>query len=351
MKFSILFFSSDSGDTDPYKLMFAASRFADTAGFTAVWTPERHFDRFGGAFANPAITSAALAMVTERLQLRSGSLISPLHDVVRIAESWAMVDQLSRGRVAISFGSGWNANDFALFPDRYARRQAIMYEQLDELRRIWREHHIVRETPAGPRQLEIFPKPVQRELPVWITTSGSPDTWRAAGARGTNVLTHMIMQDADTLAQRIASYRDARGRAGLDPAAGTVSVMLHTFIGASDELVRATVRPSMREYLRSAVQLEIKAARSGAMSGSLAMPDEAISDDVLEDLLDLTFERYYDHQSCMGTVATARAKVERLARIGVDEIACLIDFGVSRGKVLESLEALRDLKEAFDAGR
>jgi natural product biosynthesis luciferase-like monooxygenase protein len=351
MKFSILFFSSDSGDDDPYRLMVAASRFADANGFTAVWTPERHFDRFGGAFANPAITSAALAMVTERIQLRSGSLISPLHDVIRIAEGWAMVDQLSKGRVALSFGSGWNANDFALFPDRYPRRQAIMYEQLDELRRIWREHHIVRDTPAGPRQLEIFPRPVQRELPVWITTSGSPDTWRAAGTRGTNVLTHMIMQDADTLAQRIASYRDARRHAGLDPRAGTVSVMLHTFVGPSDELVRATVRPSMREYLRSAVQLEIKAARSGAMSGSLAMPDEAISDDVMEDLLDLTFERYYDRQSCMGTVDTAYAKVLRLAQIGVDEIACLIDFGVQRGAVLEALESLRALKERFDAGR
>ena len=124
MKFSIMFFSSDFGDGDPYRLMIAASRFADASGFTAVWTPERHFDRFGGAFANPSITSAALAMVTERVQLRAGSLISPLHDVVRIAEAWAMVDQLSRGRVAISFGSGWNANDFVFFPERYARRQA-----------------------------------------------------------------------------------------------------------------------------------------------------------------------------------------------------------------------------------
>jgi natural product biosynthesis luciferase-like monooxygenase protein len=351
MKFSILFFSSDAGADDPYRLMIAASRFADAHGFAAVWTPERHFDRFGGAFANPAITSAALAMVTERVQLRSGSLISPLHDVVRLAESWAMVDQLSRGRVAISFGSGWNANDFAFYPDRYARRQATMFEQVDELRRIWREHRVERETPSGVRELEIFPKPVQRELPVWITTSGSPDTWRAAGARGANVLTHMIMQDADTLAARIASYREARRAAGLDPATGTVSLMLHTFVGASDALVRATVRPSMREYLRSAVQLEIKAARAGAMSGSLAMPDEAISDEVMEDLLDLTFERYYERQSCMGTVDAAHAKVERLRQIGVDEIACLVDFGVARGAVLESLEALRDLKDRFDARR
>jgi len=45
-------------------------------------------------------------MITTRLQLRSGSLISPLHDAILIAEEWSLVDQLSAGRVAISFGSG-----------------------------------------------------------------------------------------------------------------------------------------------------------------------------------------------------------------------------------------------------
>lgn len=327
--------------------MIAASQFADAKGFRAVWTPERHFDRFGGAFAHPAITSAALAMVTDRLEIRAGSLISPLHDVIRIAEAWAMVDQLSRGRAAISFGSGWNANDFVFFPERYQSRAAVMYQQIDELRRIWRGEPIARQTPAGPQTLQIFPRPVRRELPVWVTTSGSPETWRAAGARGANVLTHMMLQDLDTLRQRIAEYREARRAAGFDPLSGVVSLMLHTFVGPSDELVRAAVRPSMREYLRAAVQLEIKAARAGKMSGSLTMPEGEISDDVMEDLLDLTFERYYRSSSCMGTFDAVEARLRLMQQAGVDEIACLIDFGVERGRVLEGLHALHDLTRRF----
>ena len=349
MEFSLFFFSSDSDAEDPYRLMINASRFADAHGFRAVWTPERHFDRFGGAFAHPAITSAALAMVTSRLEICSGSLISPLHDVIRIAEAWAMVDQLSRGRAAISFGSGWNANDFVFFPERYEPRASVMYEQIDELRRIWRGEPVSRQTPSGPQTLEIFPRPVRRELPVWITTSGSPETWRAAGERGTNVLTHMMMQDVDTLRVRIAGYREARRVAGFDPSSGTVSLMLHTFVGPSDELVRAAVRPSMREYLRAAVKLEIKAARAGKMSGSLSMPEGEISDDVMEDLLDLTFERYYRSSSCMGTIDAVEARLRLMKEAGVDEIACLIDFGVERGQVLEGLDALHAVKRRFDA--
>jgi len=47
--------------------------------FTAVWTPERHFHAFGGLFPNPSVTSAAVAAVTTRIQIRAGSVVLPLH--------------------------------------------------------------------------------------------------------------------------------------------------------------------------------------------------------------------------------------------------------------------------------
>jgi len=59
MQYSIMFFSASSGAGDPYRLLREASVFADRHGFTAVWTPERHFHEFGGIYANPAVTSAA----------------------------------------------------------------------------------------------------------------------------------------------------------------------------------------------------------------------------------------------------------------------------------------------------
>ncbi|WP_299486091.1 LLM class flavin-dependent oxidoreductase, partial [Acaryochloris sp. IP29b_bin.137] len=108
MKFSLFYFDGDglTSQDDPYKLLIESSKFADQNGFSAVWTPERHFHAFGGLYPNPAMTSAALAMVTEKIQLRAGSVVLPLHHPVRVAEDWAVVDQLSGGRVAIAFASG-----------------------------------------------------------------------------------------------------------------------------------------------------------------------------------------------------------------------------------------------------
>jgi alkanesulfonate monooxygenase SsuD/methylene tetrahydromethanopterin reductase-like flavin-dependent oxidoreductase (luciferase family) len=106
-------------------------------------------------------------MIANRLQLRSGSLISPLHDAIRIAEEWSLVDQLSAGRVAISFGSGWNVNDFVFFPE-YDTRREIMYKQIDTIRTLWRGEPMTRKNTFGKDvKITLYPKLVQKELPIW----------------------------------------------------------------------------------------------------------------------------------------------------------------------------------------
>jgi alkanesulfonate monooxygenase SsuD/methylene tetrahydromethanopterin reductase-like flavin-dependent oxidoreductase (luciferase family) len=44
-------------------------------------------------------------MIKNQIELRSGSVVSPLHSAIRIAEEWSVVDNLSNGRVSISFAS------------------------------------------------------------------------------------------------------------------------------------------------------------------------------------------------------------------------------------------------------
>jgi natural product biosynthesis luciferase-like monooxygenase protein len=350
MKFGVMFFSSDCNVEAPHSLLLEVARFADRHGFTCIWTPERHFNQFGGLFPNPSVLSAALAMITSRLQLRSGSLISPLHDAIRITEEWALVDQLSAGRAAISFGSGWNVNDFVFFPERYGRRREIMYDQIDTIRALWRGEPMTRKNTFGKDvDIALYPKPVQAELPIWITSSGNGDTFRAAGHRAANVLTHMITQDLYALKDNISVYRRARVEQGLDPLQGIVSLMLHTFLGTTVEDVKEIVYYPFREYLRSAITLEQLAAQGGGViSGGLHHQGEALPPEKVEELLDITFARYFEQAALMGTVASTARFIHKLEVIGVDEIACLVDFGVAREHVLASLEHLVALKERCD---
>lgn len=347
MEFGVMFFANaeQTANGDRYHLLKEATQFADQNGFCSVWTPERHFHDFGGIFPNPSVISAALAMITSKIQIRAGSLVSPLHHSIRIAEEWAVVDNLSGGRVAISFGSGWNIDDFVLFPDRYATRQAVMYEQIKTVRELWQGQTIKQVNPKGKEvSIKLVPSPIQPELPVWITSSGNTETFRMAGALGANVLTHLLGQDVGRLSSKIAAYRESREEHGHN-SRGIVSLMLHTYLGPDVESVKAEVRGPLREYLRSAVALEqVSANGGGVISGGHQIRAEQIDYQHLEEMLDLAFERYFETASLMGTPSSCIEFVNSLEAVGVDEIACLLDFGVPTEQVLRGLTYLDELK-------
>jgi natural product biosynthesis luciferase-like monooxygenase protein len=347
---SLFYFSSAAGTEGPaapgaYRLLLDGARFADEHGFAAVWTPERHFHAFGGLFPNPALTAAAVAAVTERVGVRAGSVVLPLHDPVRVAEEWAVVDNLSGGRVGISFASGWQADDFVLAPDSYEARKQVLLDGVETVRTLWRGGSVERPNGRGkPTAVRTLPRPVQPELPVWVTAAGSPETFRAAGTAGANLLTHLLGQDLDQLAEKIGVYRAARADAG-HAGPGTVSLMLHSFVGEDPDAVRETVRGPFRAYLASSFDLIGNLARSLGLGDDVRRLDPAD----LDALLDHAFDRYYDTAGLFGTPEQCARTLDLVVAAGVDEVACLVDFGVPEDLVLASLPLLaraRDLHAA-----
>ena len=227
LDFSLLFFSSNEAEfkADKYELFLEASKFADRHGFCAVWLPERHFHPIGGLFPNPSLLSAALAMVTQQIRLRAGSVVLPLHHPVRVAEEWSVVDNLSHGRVDISFARGWNPNDFVLSPDTFTSDNELLFSRIDMVRKLWRGETISLLNGQRERtEVRIYPLPVQPELNVWISCFGSPERFREAATLGANVLTMLFNQSLEDMGKKIGLYRELRGENGHVPEAGTVSL-------------------------------------------------------------------------------------------------------------------------------
>jgi alkanesulfonate monooxygenase SsuD/methylene tetrahydromethanopterin reductase-like flavin-dependent oxidoreductase (luciferase family) len=79
-----------------------------------------------------------VAAVTDHIEIRAGSVVLPLHNPLRVAEEWSVVDNLSHGRTAISFASGWHPDDFVLAPEQYKKRKEILLRDIDVVRRLWR---------------------------------------------------------------------------------------------------------------------------------------------------------------------------------------------------------------------
>ena len=357
MDFGLFYFAADSTNAasgQAYRLLLDGARFADAHDFSAVWTPERHFHAFGGLYPNPAVTSAAVAAITSRIQIRAGSVVLPLHDPIRVAEDWAVVDNLSQGRVGLSFASGWHANDFALKPENYERRREVMQESIDTVLRLWAGEKIkVRNGNGDEIEVGVLPRPMRERPPMWIASAGNVETFRAAGRSGHNVLTNMLGQDIDDLRNKFAAYREAR-KAGGHQGDGIVTVMLHTFVTDDDDKARALARGPFGNYLKTSYDL-VKVAPwmfpafkqpSLADSGTSAFDPSRFDDSDMTALLDHAFERYFDTAGLFGTPQRALRLVERLKDIGANELACLIDFGIDPEVVLDNLvhlDALRRL--------
>ena len=344
VRFSLYYFGNYEAafDEHKYDLLFEGAKFADRHGFEAVWIPERHFHAFGGLSPNPSVIAAALARETERIALRAGSVVLPLHHPVRVAEEWAVVDNLSRGRVGISFASGWHPDDFVFAPEAYGRHRESMFEKIEEVRRLWRGEDLrVRGGAGNELSVRLFPQPMQRELPVWVTVVNNPETYRRAGEIGAGILTNLMGQTVEDLARNVELYRRALAEHGHDPARGHVSLLLHTFVGGEAESVRERARRPFCDYLKSSLDLLQKLIKSQG----LGIDFERLSEDDKDYLLSSAYERYVRTSALIGTPDTCAPVVNRLTDIGVDEVACFIDFGVEAEAVLESLPHLDALRE------
>ncbi|MFD6244523.1 MupA/Atu3671 family FMN-dependent luciferase-like monooxygenase [Streptomyces roseolus] len=344
MEFSLFFFSGDGSADGPgkYQLLLDSARYADAHGFAGIWVPERHFVDFGGLYPNPSVLAAALAMVTERLQIRAGSAVLPLHHPVRVAEEWAVVDNLSGGRVAVSAASGWHPDDFLLAPGdgalRHERRKEEMFEAIDTVQRLWAGETVALPRADGtPQHVRTLPRPLQPRLPMWVSAQGSVETFVRAGEIGAHVLTGLVAQRPADLKDKIGAYRKARAEAGHDPAAGTVTAMVHTFLAARVDEAKEVVRGPLTAYLKTFL----------AQQDSFDSEFATLSDAERDAMLAATFERYFDGLALLGTPDTCESLVEDLVDIGVDEVACLVDFGLDPDRVLAGLDHLTVLKDRY----
>ena len=345
MRFSLFFFSGKWPETpgDHYRLFRDGVQFADRHGFEAVWTPERHFNAFGGPYPNPAVAGAAAAVLTERIGIRAGSVVVPLQDPLRVAEEWSVVDNLSRGRVGVSFATGWNVNDFALEPESYLTRHDVMYERIETVRKLWRGETVPRRNGLGNEvNIAVFPRPYQREIPIWITAQSDRSCVKA-GEIGANLLTNLNYHAFDELRAKIRLYREAFSkrpgrREGVD-GQGKATVMVHTFVG-DEAAIESQGKPAYAEYLRENLDLQSERARG------LGLTVNSTEEDI-QFIISRAVTRMIDKVGLIGSPSQCLAQARLFEELGVDEVACLIDFGADYEHVMTSLEHVAAIAETM----
>lgn len=91
------------------------------------------------AFHDPFVFYGFLAAVTERVELLTSVLILPQRQTVLVAKQAAEVALLSRNRLKLGIGVGWNTVEYDGLNEEFATRGRRQEEQVDLMRKLWVE--------------------------------------------------------------------------------------------------------------------------------------------------------------------------------------------------------------------
>ena len=171
----------------------------------------RHTD----AFHEPFVLFGYLAAVTNSVELVTGVIILPQRQTALVAKQTAAVDVLSRGRLRLGIGIGWNAVEYEALGENFHDRGRRSEEQIDLLRKLWTNDLITYEgrwhkvTDAG-----LNPLPVQQPIPVWFG-GAAPQTIRRVATMGDGWFP--LFRPDDRGRELIESMREQAVAAGRGP--------------------------------------------------------------------------------------------------------------------------------------
>ncbi len=217
---------------------------ADRVGLDVFGVGEHHRPEF--LVSAPAVVLAAVAARTKRIRLTSAVSVISSDDPVRVFQEFSTVDLLSGGRAEIMAGRGSFIESFPLFgydlqdyDVLFAEKLELLLELREQERISWSGAH-----RAALDDIGVYPRPVQRPLPVWIAVGGTPASVVRAGSLGLPLALAIIGGLPERFAPLVTLYRDAAEQAGHDPAEAAVSINSHAYVADTGEQARDEFYPS-----------------------------------------------------------------------------------------------------------
>jgi alkanesulfonate monooxygenase SsuD/methylene tetrahydromethanopterin reductase-like flavin-dependent oxidoreductase (luciferase family) len=194
-----------------------AARYAERLGFDAVAVGERH----AGPFLSAGVTVVlgAIAAATSRVRIQTGVCVLPVLDPVRVAEDYATVDQLSRGRLELVIGKGNEARQLPMFGVEPGQQWDQLAEKYELLRRLWREENVTWDGKfRGPlREATSLPRPFAGAPRVWHGSATTLTSASLAATWGDPLFSANAIQPRANYKVLIDHYRAEYERHGHDP--------------------------------------------------------------------------------------------------------------------------------------
>jgi probable LLM family oxidoreductase len=221
---------------------------ADQVGLDVFGVGEHHRPDY--AVSAPAVVLAAAAERTSRIRLTSAVSVISSDDPVRVFQDFATLDLLSGGRAEIMAGRGSFVESFPLFgydlddyDELFAEKLLLLLQVREHERVTWSGTH---RTPIDDRP--VYPRPLQRRIPIWIAVGGNPESAIRAGTLGLPMAIAIIGGLPERFAAFAKLHRQAAARTGFDPPPA-LSINSHGFIATTSQEALEGSFPSVSEVM------------------------------------------------------------------------------------------------------
>lgn len=230
-----------------YRDAIELARATEEAGLDSAWVSEHHFAE-DGYLPSLLPLLAAFAAVTERIELGTGVVLAPFHDPIRLAEDFAVVDQIAGGRTICGLGIGWREEEFRRFNIEIPSRTRRLTEIAEILRLAWdRERFDFSGRHYSYRGVSVTPKPAR--IPPILVGGFVDEAIRRAGRIGDGYISSR--GSPERVREAFALTAEERRRAGHEgpPLVGVLQNAFVTEDPAEDwPMVRAGVGHQLGVY-------------------------------------------------------------------------------------------------------
>jgi probable LLM family oxidoreductase len=220
---------------------------ADEAGLDVFGIGEHHKKEF--LDSAPDVILAAAAARTKRILLGSAVKVLSTDDPVRVYQSFATLDLISRGRAEIVVGRGSAIDAYPLFGFNLKDYDALFKEKLDLLLKIRDNEYVTwsgQFRPALDNQ-PVYPRALQEKLPVWLGVGRTPESFIRAGSLGLPLMVAVIGGETERFRPLVDLYREAGRKAGFSPEQLKVGLHSPGYVAETDEKAIADYYPGYKE--------------------------------------------------------------------------------------------------------
>jgi natural product biosynthesis luciferase-like monooxygenase protein len=344
MKFGIFQLLPGAGrlPSDVYERNLEMARTAEQLGFYSLWVAEHHFSQYG-LVNDTLLYLSAVAAQTSRIRLGTGVVVVPLHHPIRLAENVAFVDALSRGRLDLGIGRGYQPHEFIGFDVPQAESQARTDEIIAFAKAAWSQDEVDWDGPFfRANHVRLVPRPVQRPDPPLWTAAVSPGTFERAGQRGERILTSPNFTPIEMIKENFDTYRSALARSGHDPAAFDYPVMQQVYVAQDAARGFEEPREASMEYFSLLGRLLPSSVRSDGSGG--ADPSYDFYRKVSRNVTDLQYDFLFEHGVSFGDANRVADRIRQLEQeVGMNYFLGWFNFGS-----LDHELAMRSLRRFAD---